>query len=314
MAKRRIKTLKGYNAEVVVGNATNYTAQTTIADFETTAAEGEIGVVLLTGNSGTLLDGATPLTAGQRFYIIQKVDGLVRTTVPTVFDPEAARLVAYTAPVKQVWTLDTSAIVVTNRPEVTITVADVTPDTAIPQLWQYSYKAKVGETVTQLVARIAADMNNSSTNIVNIPDNSPVVATISSDDLVLTSRDFGTRFTASIQVYDPVLDGVQPITITKTTPYKEGNGTYDQVNAIEQEGIVYQGYANYPTQALPEDFGKPTTFASSALTYNTFHYDLLKDIFTPSVPSKMHFDYHLVIFAPSTGASATEELAITFGL
>lgn len=95
------KNLSGQNQMVFVGPANvEYTAQTTFNAFVSSATpvEGEIGVFLESGAVRTTL-----LTAGLRFFVAQKRDGIVRRTNVMVFgDSLSLSRTAYTAPVRQV--------------------------------------------------------------------------------------------------------------------------------------------------------------------------------------------------------------------
>lgn len=98
---RYSKNLSGYGARTFVSPAIEYTDDTTFAAFVDNAPEGEIGVFLEAGTVRTTL-----LTAGVKFFIAQKKDGLItKTPILDFADLIGKRRTAYDAPVKQVSTV-----------------------------------------------------------------------------------------------------------------------------------------------------------------------------------------------------------------
>ena len=124
----------GYGARVFVSPAIEYTNDTTIKAFVDNAPEGEIGVFL---EDGTLK--STALTAGQRFFIAQKRDGLItRTPVLAFNDIFRKSRTAFEAPVTQVtaigyngstgsMSLDFTGASSTSPKELSIEVRDTSP-------------------------------------------------------------------------------------------------------------------------------------------------------------------------------------------
>jgi hypothetical protein len=101
---RYSKTLSGLNEKVIVGTAT-YTDDATFSLFVDNAPDGEVGVFL---DSGAVR--STALTAGLKFFIAQKRDGIVNKTPVLNFDDIfSKRRTAYDAPVKMVATLGYNA-------------------------------------------------------------------------------------------------------------------------------------------------------------------------------------------------------------
>lgn len=96
------KNLSGLNQKVVVAAyGVEYTSQATISAFIDNAAEGEIGVFL---NDGTLR--TTALTAGLKFQVVQKRDGLLNKTPIINWDDLSRKLrTVYAAPVRKVVTI-----------------------------------------------------------------------------------------------------------------------------------------------------------------------------------------------------------------
>lgn len=99
---RYSKNLSGQKAlTFVTANGVDYTDDTTFTAFIANAAEGEIGIFL---SSGAVKTDA--LTAGQEFFIAQKVDGFIRKTPILKFnDIYRKAKTAYSAPARKVVTV-----------------------------------------------------------------------------------------------------------------------------------------------------------------------------------------------------------------
>lgn len=153
------RNLAGQNLKIVVGTAT-YTAQTTIAAFLTSAAEGEVGIFLDDGTRKT-----TALTAGQKFQVVQKRDSGLNKSPILAFDDIFRKVrTAYTAPVKKIMTIgydgtsndlgfDFTGASFTNTLTVGIVARDLTPGNQ-PFPVQEGY-ATVNSTATDEYATLA---------------------------------------------------------------------------------------------------------------------------------------------------------------
>lgn len=99
------KNLAGLNLKVLVSPAVAYSDDATLAAFEQSASEGQIGVFAKDGTIQTIA-----LVAGDEFVIVQKRDGGLNKTPLLKFDEIAdVRLTEYEAPVKQVTTVGYNA-------------------------------------------------------------------------------------------------------------------------------------------------------------------------------------------------------------
>lgn len=99
---RYSKNLSGQNQKLFVTPLNvEYTDDTTYTAFVANAVEGEIGVFLDSGAVRT-----TALTAGLKFFIAQKRDGMINKTPIINWDDNFRKLrTAYDAPVKKVMTI-----------------------------------------------------------------------------------------------------------------------------------------------------------------------------------------------------------------
>lgn len=101
------KTLLGVNGQVLVGKQVEYTDDTTFKDFVANAAEGEIGVFKVSDNSA--YTGLAAATAVTEVYIAVKRDGNAETSVPFFVGKVDKTRTAYTAPVKQIVSINSNA-------------------------------------------------------------------------------------------------------------------------------------------------------------------------------------------------------------
>lgn len=110
--------------------------------------------------------------------------------------------------------------------------------------------------------------------------------------------------------------GLQNDTITTITNWKLGAGSAASIAALEQEGVFFEGVGSTANAAFRADYGYPTAFASASLTYDQFFIDL-KPVIFPAAALPIYEQKQLqriVIAAPASGASPTEELEIILGL
>lgn len=286
-------------------------------------AVGSTSIVITTatGTAGTPLTTATgtqsvPAPIGANIFIAQKRDTLVHETTPFKVAAGTVTITPYVAPVKQVSTLSTFPAVVVGNVW-TVAVFDTTPASQPYPAWEYSYTIKTGDTIATAVAGLLALINNV-TDPQDYAYGKLVVATSGgsgdTSTLILTSVDFGRPFRVATR--DAISYTSSGITVTLTTPYKAGIGTYDNVSEVEGEGIIYSGVTtNYPgaTGANPDEFGTATKFALANKTYNTYLISFYESEHSP-LPLERHFQKkYIVLFTPSTGTTPDAAVASILG-
>lgn len=303
------RSTKGENAEVLVGKAIAYTTQTTLANFQANAAEGEIGVY----NADTGARISTAMAAGTRYITALKRDGQAFLSTPIIHDLARTRRTAYIAPVKQVTTIVISAAQVTAINNgitavpvqnqalqyASITLIETTPGNEPYPTLDYDYEVgnPAGITASVILNAIVARINNP-LDLVHKDDGLQYSASISGNDgsgytITITSYYFGQHFRVALR---GILSNG---TITYTTPFKQGVGDSDSVNRIEDEGLIYAGVTtNYPGMALPSEFGRPTKFTVDGLTYNTYQIDPLRVSKEPMPQSVHHHWAHIYFIVP----------------
>lgn len=110
--------------------------------------------------------------------------------------------------------------------------------------------------------------------------------------------------------------GLQSDTITLVTSWKLGAGSYASIRSLEEEGIIYDGIGSTVNAAFASDYGYPTIFATSGITYDQFFIDVAPKVL-PSAALPIYEQkqiQRIVIAVPSTGTSPTADLEAILGL
>jgi hypothetical protein len=289
----------------------------------------DAGAVGTTGTVPVAATGTTPtpLVAGNKYYIALKRDGNSFRSTNITFDGTRTRRTPYIAPVKQVTTVTISAASVTyintliaaqvpfsltdNVNYAGLTTIETTPgNEPFPTIdWDYEFDNPAGVTVSAILTKIVADINNP-LDLRQKDDGQQYTAALSGND--------GAGYTVTVtafyfqQHFRIALRGLLASgTVVYTTPYKQGVGDSDSVGYIEKEGFIYAGVTtNYPGAALPSEFGRPSEFTVAGLTYNTYQLDPLRVSKEP-MPQSVHHHYaHIYVIVPvPVGGSASARAA-----
>lgn len=126
----------------------------------------------------------------------------------------------------------------------------------------------------------------------------------------LTSIEFESHFIVAR------FTGLTNDVVTNTTAWKLGSGSGASIVELENEGIIFDGVGSTVNAAFKADYGQPTLFASSALTYNLFFLEAAP-VVRPSAALpiyKQEMLERIVIAAPSTGTTPTANLQAILGL
>lgn len=324
MAKIRFwRSLKGENAEVIVAKAIAYTTDATIADFQTNAPEGEVGIY--NADTGALITAA--MAEGTNYITVIKRDGATFSTTKTEYHKNRTLRIPYTAPVKQVVTINFSAaFIAAYTPAVGddlgIGMVELSPgNEPYPTLDFDVTVDSLPATLSALLDKIVARINNAN-DLIQLGDGQQYVAAKADDgsggfNVTITSFYFEQYF--RIMLRGPLAGG----TVTYTTPYKQGVGYSDSVSQMEDEGLVFAGVTtNYPGGTFtPADFGTPTKFTVSGLTYNVYHLNPLRISKEPMPQSVHHHWAHIYLIIPvpvgpdaPTKAASSPDLAIQTAL
>ncbi len=172
------------------------------------------------------------------------------------------------------------------------------------------YKIVAIPTTTQYVLdRPYAGATNAALAIANVLK-APFVSGTSLLGVKLTAINFESHFVVTA---GDLLNG-SPIVIS--TAWKQGSGAYSSVVEMEKQGIIFSGVGSTVNAEFSADYGYPTLFSSSALTYDLFFIDLLSVV----IPSAGLPEYRssqiqrIVIAAPTGGTTPGNELQTIFGL
>jgi hypothetical protein len=117
----------------------------------------------------------------------------------------------------------------------------------------------------------------------------------------MTAIDFGAHFKVAVG------EDMVSATVTYTTPYKEGSGTYIQVKDLESEGQVFAGHTT-GNVAFDTDFGAPTYFADANTTYSYITLNYLRSQVSVAAPKNRDHHYGTVIIAAPTGVAPLTNL------
>lgn len=256
---RFYKNTLGVDAQVLVSKGVEYTDDATFVLFCANAVEGEMGIFKTSDN--TAYTGLAAAAAGTEVFVALKRDGAIERSLPFVVGTASVTKQVYVAPVKHVITVTTTApTAVAKGDYVEIGIIETTPGMQPFPTFNYGLEAKAGETWAQLITRLVALINDT-TSVAN-RDRTLLVtaAVVTTDDITLTSIDYNTHFVVALR-------GVlaDQATAAVTTQFKIGSGTPEQALLAEQAGDIRKGVTtNYPgNDALPEEFGKPTSFVGS---------------------------------------------------
>lgn len=290
------------------------TTTATQTSYYLAAANATSYVITTTaGTAGTPLSAATgtipaPAAIGANIAILQKRDGLLNQTVPFKVAAGSVTKTAYSAPVQDVWTITTFPTWAAGQ-TYSINIVDTTGAAQPFPVFNYEYLTVAGDTNLAGSLANAVLLINSTTNPVNYAYGPIVTASTSGSNLVLTAVAGRSIRVILRSATDYFTSGV---TLTHTTQFQVGVGTYDHVAEVEGEGIIFSGVTtNYPspTNALPSEFGTASLFAQAAKTYNTFLITFYQDEKSP-LPLERHFQKRfIVLFTPSSGT--TPDVAVT---
>lgn len=270
--------------------------------FEYTGEAGTAGTVPV---ASAVADKAA---AGDLVFIAQKRDGILHKSTTFKVESGVGTYTDYTAPVADVWTLDTSGVTIAAGTVYEIGIIELTRATQPMHVWNFDYKAKTGDTITEVLTALNAKINDTD-GLENYAFGRIATGSNSSGDLVLTAYD-------AARYFKPVArGGFADVTVTHTTKPKLGSGTYEGVAQLEAEGLIFDGVTtNYPNQNVtPEEFGKPTEFATSGITYDIA-------IFKPWVREESPLPFHahnhkkhILVALPSSGTTPKAAFKSIFG-
>lgn len=309
---RYYKTTSGIDQLSFVGIDT-YTAEATLEDFQANADEGEIG--LFNEATGALLPGNAAIGLDVPVIVALKRGNNKTTTLATEtstpFSGRKSRVqkIAYAAPVKQVTTLTfqgtTPALAAGDT--WAITLFETTPANQPFPTWQYSVTATAGQTLTQILAALAAQINNAT-----LPQNyrdQLVTATSDATTIVLTAIDFGRHFKVGVRqsAYDHLVSNVL------TTTFSSGSGTSEQVAYYDAESNIKKGVTtNYPINGVPAEYGLPNNLVVAGETYTTYSIVNIQEEDQSGTPVDRHFRRNYQYIFAQAGTALDTALTAVF--
>lgn len=308
MAKSRYYSVtKGFNAEVMVAKAVAYTTDADYKTFVANAVEGEIGVFDAT--TLALVAAAAPLTEGQKYFVAERRDAEILKFTTTEYRKAQTKKTVYTAPVKQVSTINFAGYVPVAGDEVSVQFIDTAPgNEPFPRL-TYDLIVKPAETLAQVIQRLADRINNIN-DPVNQDERGFVVGTVTATTLIATAKYFGAGFRVALpgRAYEVA-------TVTQTTDFKLGSGFYDHVRSVEREGNIFDGVTTfYPGDGMrSEDFGEPTRFADPTLTYDVYQFTPVRNEKSPTPVNQHHHYMNQLLIIPTAGGGPTAAITTIFG-
>lgn len=304
-----------------VAGATSYrvyrgTAAGAEANYQATSSTNFVDASATGGTAGTVPVTSTalapaPAISGTKMFLAQKRDGLIHKTAPFVFTAGIAVLTPYLAPVQDVWTISAFSAVA-NQQHIAIAIFETTMAAQPYQAWDFDVTIRGTEDLPTALGRLAAQINDP-TNPININFGTIAAATVggsgANSTLVLTAP-------VGVTIRIAVREDAQYTTVTHTTPFVAGIGTYDNVSEVEGEGIIFDGVTtNYPgSNAVPAEFGIPTLFASKSKTYNTYLFNFYESEQSPT-PLERHWQKKFIcLFTPVGGTTPDAAVKAILGL
>ena len=310
---RFYRTTTGMDPLVYVGVGTAYSPGATIADFQASAAEGQVGIYYgpTEATPNALVPTNANPAAGTEVYIAYKRGGRVETSNLFLLNKGVVTKIAYQAAAKHKITLTIVGGVTPVAGDVwSIKITETTPASQPFPLREYDYVVKTGDTVALVLTGLAAAINNT-LNPTNQGGDALVTATSTATTLVLESKTFGTHF----KVF-PTNVAYGKFTQALTTGFKVGAGTPDMIALFEAESEIKKGVTtNYPDGGtIPEDWGKPTSLLSTAGTYVTYQLTPTNIEASPTPVERHYRKNFLYIFIPSGSTAIITALDVVFGL
>lgn len=111
-------------------------------------------------------------------------------------------------------------------------------------------------------------------------------------------------------------DNIADATVTTITEWKQGAGSGESIVELEKEGRFFAGVGSVINEAFADDYGLPSLFASSSVTYDQYFIDAfagpLPSAGLPVSQGKSISRIHIAV--PSSGTSPTGELTTILGL
>ena len=219
--------------QLLVGTSVAYTAAATPSALTT----GQIGIY---SEDYTLITTANVDTyKGKPFFIAAYSAVGPRITNPIHVITNLSNN-AYAAPVKQVVTISGVALAspATKFDEYGVKVIDVSKGTSPSENRITASAIGIFGSVADLVDRLVA--------IINGNQNSIVVASRSTNDLVLTAKEFDNRFRVAVQ------SELELATVTYTTAWSPGIGHGPRLAEIEKDYLAYEGVRNRIDARYPQ--------------------------------------------------------------
>jgi hypothetical protein len=281
-----------------------YAVQDNSFDFVT--AGGTAGTVPV-ANTATGA-AAQAVTSGTKVFIAQKRDSLIHKTTPFKVESGIGQYTAYVAPVKEKWTIDTSGMTPVAGDVYEFAITELTAANPKYHVWNFDTKFRTGDTIATVVDRLVAQVNV--VGGVNYAFGQIATATNTGNDIVLEAAEFGRFFKVSLR------QALVDATVTKTTAANFGSGTADGIAALEAEGFIFDGVTtNYPGDGManPEDYGKPTSFATAGVTYDTALFTVWAEEASPMPFHKHTHKKYILIALPASGTRPTVAFKTIFG-
>lgn len=136
--------------------------------------------------------------------------------------------------------------------------------------------------------------------------------------IVLASTEFGVLI-EGFDVYPhfvvSVQDDLEAATINEIQAWRQGSGFGESVVQFENEAIYFAGIGSTANAQFRDDYGYPTTFASSSTNYDTFLVEY-RGIQFPSAglaDTQTIQQGYVIIHAPEGGTTPTANLATVLG-
>jgi len=299
MNQRRIyrRNTIGQNTRVFVAKDVDYSTEADFTDFVDNAVDGEMGIFLVAGTDNSDAEAAikaNALVAGDNFFIAQmqvQPDGerlVKKTPVYNYNDIKRKKKEDFCLPVRQVSDIGwngTNGDIADVVPAVlvgdifSVSIIETTEGYQPMPTWNYEYVAKAGDTLVQVVAGLAAAINDA--NSVVHKENPPIVsATVNSNGtgaggagnqagLRITALE--TQLTFEVTVKEELRDAL----IRLFTPMTYGSGFKEDVAYIEREGQIFDGTTTVNAM-FRDEHGRQVNYANATLAYDYIHLDMTK--------------------------------------
>lgn len=325
MRQTSLKWKKGYTSSVQVG--LTYTTQTTYADFQTNAVDGEIAIVKLADE--TIYSGSAVIPDGDSFFIVIKLGGQLNAQPPVIkgsnlrVDKQAGSAQVAQVSVIKITYPTASPNADSTQAYYVGTANEEERDFFAPEHGFY-LTPKKSETYLALINRFVSAINDTTVEPNVTMGQRFTAGTVTNADngdgtSYVQFKLTGVAYGGVQQKFSPVVSGFDDFVITTETGASQGVNLGVEVAEHEYDGGSFAGSTAYMNVLPPlEDIGaKPTALAVKSVTalYTSYllTYTRSEMNSASTIPEHKNKTRNLY-FVPNTATTVNTKLSTLLGV